>query len=98
MQRVGPRRRMVLLKLMKVMPVVGYIFVLSEAPIALKRKGYVLGSIAVALDMLPVICHLKAGVEIFTGDLIPNRNETPRPQNLPHPLVRNLSANIEAAA
>src|SRR5262249_21373200 len=94
MQRVGPRMGIVLLKLMKAAPVVGYIFILSEAPVVLKRKGYVFGSIAVALDMLPVICLVKAGVEIFTGDLIPNKYETELQRNLP----QNLARNLEAAA
>ena len=94
MQRVGPRTGVVLFKLMKLIPLVGYIFILSEAPAVLKRKGYVLGSIAVALDMLPVICHVKAGVEIFTGDLIPNQYETELPDNL----RGNLPGNLEAAA
>ncbi len=86
MQRVGPRVGIVLLKLAKVMPVVGYIFVLAEAPVVLRRKGYVRGSVAVALDMLPIICTVKASVEIFTGDLIPDRNEEEIVENLPRRL------------
>ena len=69
MQRV----EIVLWRVMKIMPVVGWFFVIAAAPIVLRRKGYVFGSIAVALDMLPVICLIKAGIEIFTGDLIPNK-------------------------
>ena len=59
----------------KVMPVVGYFFVLAAAPLVLRRKGYLLGCLAITLDILPVICLIKAGVESFTGDLIPDKPE-----------------------
>jgi hypothetical protein len=71
MQRVGS----ILLKVLKVMPIIGWVFVIASMPYVLQRKGYVLGTLAVTLDMLPVICLIKAGVEVFTGDLIPNKIE-----------------------
>jgi uncharacterized membrane protein YiaA len=67
----------ILWRVLKVVPVIGYVFVLAGAPAVLRRKGYFLGVLAIVLDVLPVICLLKAGVEIFTGDLIPDRFETP---------------------
>ncbi len=76
MQRVGN----IVWRLLKIMPLVGYVFVLAAAPEILKRKGYFFGTLAVALDLLPVICLIKAGIEIFTGDLIPNKEEQPKPQ------------------
>lgn len=72
MQRVG----IILWRVLKVAPILGYAFVIAGAPAVLRRKGYFLGILAVALDLLPVICLIKAGVEIFTGDLIPDRFET----------------------
>ena len=78
LDRVGD----VLLKVMKILPVIGWFFVIAAAPIVLKRKGLFLGMISVALDCLPVICLIKAGIEVFTGDLIPNRFETPAAQSL----------------
>jgi hypothetical protein len=77
MDRVGD----VLLKVMKILPVIGWFFVIAAAPIVLKRKGLFFGTLSVALDCLPVICLIKAGIEVFTGDLIPNRFETPATQN-----------------
>ena len=71
MERVG----VILWRVLKVTPILGYVFVLAGAPAILRRKGYFLGILAVALDLLPVICLLKAGVEIFTGDLIPDKFE-----------------------
>jgi hypothetical protein len=94
MQQIGPRSGPMILKIMKVMPVIGYVFVLGEAPEVLKKKGFVLGSLAVALDMLPVVCLLKAGIEIFTGDLIPDRSHSEVAQKL----TQNLQQNLEVAA
>jgi len=71
MQRFG----MILWRVLKVTPLVGYAFVVAGAPTVIRRKGCVLGVLAVTLDLLPIICLIKAGVEIFTGDLIPDRFE-----------------------
>lgn len=71
MERIGA----VLWRVLKVSPIVGYVFVVAAAPAVLRRKGHFLGSLAVVLDLLPVICLVKAGVEIFTGDLIPDKFE-----------------------
>lgn len=76
MQSFSQKAGEVIWRALKVTPIVGYAFVIAAAPAVLRRKGYVLGSLAVALDMLPIICLVKAGVEIFTGDLIPDRFET----------------------
>lgn len=61
-------------RVLKVLPVFGYMVVLAGAPDVLRRKGYVMGSLSVALDIIPVICLIKAGIEIFSGDLIPDRS------------------------
>ncbi|MGE0886829.1 MAG: hypothetical protein AB7P14_25190 [Blastocatellales bacterium] len=73
MQRVG----LIFWRVLKVAPIVGYVFVLAAAPNVLRRKGYVLGTLSVILDLLPLICLVKAGVEVFTGDLIPDKFEAP---------------------
>jgi hypothetical protein len=73
--------RGILLRMVKLIPVIGYVFILASIPVILRRKGYVLGALAVMLDMLPVICLIKAGIEIFTGDLLPDKMDpapTPR--------------------
>jgi hypothetical protein len=67
-------------RLMKVLPFVGCVFVLGNAPNVLRRKGYLLGTLEVVLDLLPVICLLKAAIEAVTGsDLIPHKDEHPSP-------------------
>jgi len=75
MQRVG----VILWRVLKIAPIVGYIFVIAAAPNVLRRKGYVLGTLAVVLDLIPLICLVKAAVEVFTGDLIPDKFEAPAP-------------------
>ena len=60
---------------LRVMPVIGYVFILAGLPEILRRKGVVFGALAITLDMLPVICLIKAGIEIFTGDLLPDKME-----------------------
>ncbi|MDQ3010859.1 MAG: hypothetical protein M3X11_09185 [Acidobacteriota bacterium] len=67
---------MILWRVLKVTPIVGYAFVIAAAPAILRRKGYILGALVLILDLLPVICLIKAGVEVFTGDLIPDKFET----------------------
>ena len=39
----------------------------------IKRKGFIRGIFNSALDATPVVGLLKNGVELFTGDLIPDR-------------------------
>lgn len=64
-------------RLMKVLPVVGMFFVLGNAPNVLRRKGYVLGSLEVMLDLLPIVCLIKASIEAAIGnDLIPEKTES----------------------
>ncbi len=71
MQRVGS----ILWRALKVMPVIGYVFIIASVPQILRRKGFVFGALTVTLDLLPVICLIKAGIEIFTGDLLPDKME-----------------------
>ena len=63
-------------RMIRVLPVVGVFIVLATSGEVLRRKGYVLGALAVLLDVLPVICLIKACIEVFTGDLIPDKPES----------------------
>jgi hypothetical protein len=72
MQRVES----ILWRTLKVTPVIGYVFIIVSVPQILRRKGFVFGALAVTLDILPVICLIKAGIEIFTGDLLPDKMES----------------------
>ena len=58
---------------LKPIPLVGTALVLGTAGYALRRKGAVRGAAHVGLDLLPVVGTAKAVIELFTGDLIPDR-------------------------
>lgn len=61
-------------RVIKVLPVVGCFFVLANAANVLRRKGYLFGTFEVVLDLIPVVCLLKAGIEAFNGDLFPAKD------------------------
>ena len=68
-------------KLIKPLPVVGTVLALGLAGLAIKKKGLLRGAIHVGLDATPVLGTAKNVVEIFTGDLIPDKErqrESPR--------------------
>jgi hypothetical protein len=62
-------------RVVRVLPFIGVFIVLATAGEVLRRKGYLLGALAVLLDTLPIICVVKASIELFTGDLIPDKFE-----------------------
>jgi hypothetical protein len=65
-------------KLLKAIPIVGPVFTVGFAGHDIKRKGLVPGAVHVGLDVTPVVGTAKNIVEIFTGDLIPDKmSKTP---------------------
>jgi hypothetical protein len=70
-------------RVIKVLPLIGMFFVLANAPNVLRRKGQFYGVLELTLDLLPVVCLVKAGIESFTGDLFPDRDASPRQTLLP---------------
>jgi hypothetical protein len=60
-------------RLIKPIPVIGTAVALWLAGYEIKRKGLLRGSVHVGLDATPVIGTAKGIVELFTGDLIPDR-------------------------
>ncbi|HEY6187022.1 MAG TPA: hypothetical protein VIW80_05025 [Pyrinomonadaceae bacterium] len=62
-------------RLIKPIPVVGTAFALGLAGYEIKRKGLLRGSMHVGLDVIPVVGTAKGIVELFTGDLIPDRED-----------------------
>jgi len=61
-------------RLIKPIPVVGAVFAVSLAAYEIKKKGLLRGVIHVGLDVTPVVGTAKNVVEIFTGDLIPDKD------------------------
>ncbi|HEY0385255.1 MAG TPA: hypothetical protein VGC64_04555 [Pyrinomonadaceae bacterium] len=60
-------------RIIKPLPVVGSVAALSLAGYEVRKKGLLRGSIHVGLDVTPLIGTAKGLVELFTGDLIPDR-------------------------
>ena len=62
-------------RLIKPIPVVGTVFAVGLAGYEIKKKGLIPGAVHVGLDVTPVVGTAKNVVEIFTGDLIPDKAE-----------------------
>lgn len=60
-------------RLIKPIPVIGTAVALGFAGYEIRRKGWRNGLIHVGLDITPVVGTVKDVVEIFTGDLIPDK-------------------------
>ena len=65
-------------RIIKPIPVVGTAVALGFAGYEIRKKGWLKGLIHVGLDVTPVVGTLKDVVEIFTGDLIPDKKIEPR--------------------
>lgn len=61
-------------RIIKPVPVVGSLVAVSLAGYEVRKKGLLRGAVHVGLDVTPVIGTAKNLVELFTGDLIPDRN------------------------
>ena len=57
----------------KMLPFGGTIVVVALVGTDIRRKGLVKGIINSGLDATPVIGLVKNGIEIFTGDFIPDK-------------------------
>ena len=57
----------------KLIPVAGTVFALGLAGYEIKKKGLIPGVAHVGLDVIPVVGTTKNVIEIFTGDLIPDK-------------------------
>ena len=62
-------------RLIKPIPIIGSVFPVSLAGYEIKKKGLFPGAVHVGLDVTPVVGTAKNVVELFTGDLIPDKSE-----------------------
>ena len=60
-------------RLIKPIPIIGSIFAFGLAGYEIKKKGLLPGAVHVGLDVTPVVGTAKGVLEIFTGDLIPDK-------------------------
>ena len=60
-------------RIIKPIPVVGSLLAVGLAGHEIRKKGLLRGAVHVGLDVTPVVGSAKSFVEIFTGDLIPDK-------------------------
>jgi hypothetical protein len=69
-------------RLIKPIPIVGTVFAVGLAGYEIKRKGLLPGVVHVGLDVTPVVGTAKGVLELFTGDLIPDKSERNQPKSV----------------
>ena len=62
-------------RIIKAIPIIGSVFAFGLAGYEIKKKGLIPGAVHVGLDVTPVIGTAKGVLEIFTGDLIPDKKD-----------------------
>ena len=70
-------------RLIKPIPIVGSLFAVALAGYEIRKKGLLPGAVHVGLDVTPVVGTAKNVVEIFTGDLIPDKSDRRKPAQTP---------------
>jgi hypothetical protein len=65
-------------RIIKPIPVVGTVLVVGLAGHEIRKKGLLRGAVHVGLDITPVVGTAKGLVELFTGDLIPDKGPDKR--------------------
>ncbi|HZS47874.1 MAG TPA: hypothetical protein VFC63_22580 [Blastocatellia bacterium] len=60
-------------RFVKPIPVLGTVVVLGTAFPLIRRKGVVFGCLDLTLDILPIVSIAKGTLELFTGELIPDK-------------------------
>jgi hypothetical protein len=60
-------------RLIKPIPIIGSVFAFGLAGYEIKKKGLLQGAVHVGLDVTPVVGTAKGVLELFTGDLIPDK-------------------------
>ena len=60
-------------RLIKPIPIIGSLFAVGLAGYEIRKKGLLPGAVHVGLDATPVVGTAKNVLEIFTGDLIPDK-------------------------
>ena len=62
-------------RIIKPIPIIGSVFAFGLAGYEIKKKGLIPGAVHVGLDVTPVVGTAKGVVELFTGDLIPDKSQ-----------------------
>ena len=67
-------------RLIKPIPIIGTVFAVGLAGYEIKKKGLLPGAVHVGLDVTPFVGTAKGVLELFTGDLIPDKADRKKPQ------------------
>ena len=62
-------------RIVKPIPILGSLFAVGLAGHEIRKKGLIPGVVHVGLDVTPVVGTAKGVLEIFTGDLIPDKSD-----------------------
>src|SRR6476661_396897 len=62
-------------RIIKPIPIIGSVLAFGLAGYEIKKKGLIPGAVHVGLDVTPVIGTAKGVLELFTGDLIPDKKD-----------------------
>ena len=60
-------------RIVKPIPVIGSLLAVGLAGHEIRKKGLLRGALHVGLDVTPVVGTAKGLLELFTGDLIPDK-------------------------
>ena len=60
-------------RVIKPIPIIGSLFAVGLAGYEIRKKGLIRGTVHVGLDVTPVVGTAKGVIELFTGDLIPDK-------------------------
>lgn len=72
-------------RIVKPIPIIGSLFAVGLAGYEIRKKGLVPGVVHVGLDVTPVVGTAKGVLELFTGDLIPDKPRRNERQLKPKP-------------
>ena len=78
-------------RLLKPVPIVGTAMTVGLAGHEIRKKGALRGAAHVGLDLIPLVGTAKGIVEIFTGDLIPDK----KPRRVPETLRRGAKEKTD---
>ncbi len=65
-------------RLIKGVPLIGSMAAVGLAGYEIRKKGLVRGAISVGLDATPIVGTTKNVIELFTGDLLPDKKANTR--------------------
>ena len=81
-------------RIIKPIPIVGSVFALGLAGYEIRKKGLLPGVIHVGLDVTPVVGTTKGIIELFTGDLVPDKAKPMRDTDNSAPRISDNGSRV----